>query len=245
MTESTNNADLDKVIRKIQKCLALSKSSNAGEAAAALRQAQKMMELYNVTAEGIVMSDIDVTRANSTACTKPPAWELALAHLVSQAFRCRLLWLTGVFDSIRNRDIAKGRWEFVGLKHEAQIAAYSMDVLRRQLLKARERHLKEWVLENEGARLKSKLAASTAFSEGFVSNVARQVHSIAPHEPTVAKAIEDKATGMINTDKKMKTTSREQGAWEDYQAGKKAGESATLHRPMGPASKPADKVGQQ
>lgn len=240
---SEANTDLDKVIRKIQKCLALSKSSNAGEAAAALRQAQKMMELYNVTAEGLVMSELDVTRANSTACTKPPQWELAMAHLVSQAFRCRLLWLTGVFDNIRNRDIAKGRWEFVGLKHEAQIAAYSMDVLRRQLLKAREAYLKTWVADNYGSRLKDKLAASTAFSEGFVSNIARQVHSIAPHDDSTKDAIEKRVAGLIGGNKKqMKTTAREGGSYSDYHAGKKAGESATLHRPMGPASSPSGNI---
>jgi hypothetical protein len=39
----------DAIIRKIEKCLALSKSSNEHEAAAALRQATKLMEAYNIT----------------------------------------------------------------------------------------------------------------------------------------------------------------------------------------------------
>lgn len=246
MTETTNTQDLDKVIRKIQKCLALSKSSNAGEAANALRQAQKMMELYNVTAEGLVLSDVDVTRANSTACTKPPEWELTLAHLVAKAFGCHLLWLSGVFDSIRNRDIAKGRWEFVGLKHQAQIAAYSMDVLRRQLLRSRDAYMSEWKLHNYGASLKEKISASTTFSVGFVTNVARQVHSLTPHTADVEQAINAKTEALLGPQetrkKNLKPTGREGGSWEDFEAGKKAGESATLHRPMNAPGNPAQKL---
>lgn len=40
--------DRARILAKIQKCFALSKSSNAGEAANALRQAQKMIEMHDV-----------------------------------------------------------------------------------------------------------------------------------------------------------------------------------------------------
>ena len=39
------------VIEKIKKCLALSKSANQHEAATALRQAQSLMEKYNIDAD--------------------------------------------------------------------------------------------------------------------------------------------------------------------------------------------------
>ena len=50
--------DHDKILDKIKKCLALSSSSNEHEAAIALRQAQKLMELHGI-------SDIDVKAAQA------------------------------------------------------------------------------------------------------------------------------------------------------------------------------------
>lgn len=41
--------DKSKALDKIKKCLALSKSSNPHEAAAALRQAQKLMHAHDIT----------------------------------------------------------------------------------------------------------------------------------------------------------------------------------------------------
>lgn len=50
--------DKNTAIDKIKKCLALSKSDNPHEAAAALRQAQKLMALYKVDALDVSLADV-------------------------------------------------------------------------------------------------------------------------------------------------------------------------------------------
>ena len=52
MTNQTKKTGQDRILDKIKKCLKLSASSNANEAATALRQAQAMMAEYNITQAG-------------------------------------------------------------------------------------------------------------------------------------------------------------------------------------------------
>lgn len=50
--------DMQTIIDKISKCLALSKSANEHEAAIALRQAQALMQKYKISEKQILISDI-------------------------------------------------------------------------------------------------------------------------------------------------------------------------------------------
>lgn len=68
----------ENILRKIQKCLALSKSANEHEASVALRQAQKLMELHNVSEEGLLLADVTSDGAPSVSTRNPRAgsWNL-------------------------------------------------------------------------------------------------------------------------------------------------------------------------
>ena len=52
------NVELDRIIDKVKKCIALSKSDNPHEAAAALRQAQALMRKHGIDEAGIAASEI-------------------------------------------------------------------------------------------------------------------------------------------------------------------------------------------
>ena len=52
-----DDAKLERVIRKIKRCLALSASSNETEAATAMRQAQALMREYRLTELDVQLSD--------------------------------------------------------------------------------------------------------------------------------------------------------------------------------------------
>jgi len=52
---SQNN---EKILDKLKKLLALSKSDNPHEAALALQRARKLMDTFGITAEDIVLNDI-------------------------------------------------------------------------------------------------------------------------------------------------------------------------------------------
>ena len=55
-----DESKLERVIRKIKRCLALSKSSNENEAATAMRQAQALMREYRLTEMEVHLSDVGV-----------------------------------------------------------------------------------------------------------------------------------------------------------------------------------------
>ena len=66
--------DKDDILRKIEKCLALAKSSEPAEAAAALRQAQALMREHGVSqleAQAIGARECSVKAAARRAGTKP------------------------------------------------------------------------------------------------------------------------------------------------------------------------------
>jgi hypothetical protein len=127
----------DDIMRKIKKCLALSSSSEPNEAAAALRQAQKLMEKHGLTTMDVAVSEINETDVRSTAgSTKVPAWELKLMRLVAEAFGCHLLWMRGNSHGRTAKELF-GSWRLVGPSSQLPIAQYTAQVLLRKLTKAR------------------------------------------------------------------------------------------------------------
>ena len=64
----------EKILDKIKKCLALASSANEHEAAAALRQAQKLMQAHGLT-------DQDVAAAQASIC----AWMRAFFSMAASA----------------------------------------------------------------------------------------------------------------------------------------------------------------
>lgn len=94
MSEETKAIDRAKIIDKIKKCLALSKSANDAEAAAALRQAQKLMRIHkidemDVAGEVIINAFVDCREKFSK--TKPESLK-SVAHLIGTAFGVMIMW---------------------------------------------------------------------------------------------------------------------------------------------------------
>jgi hypothetical protein len=124
------------IFDKIKKCLRLASSNNEHEAAAALRQAHKLMELH-----GITESDVEASMASeqtSTAGVKatPSLWESTLATCIGNAFGCRTMF-TQLLHSSQN-----GKWSFIGCGSAPEVAKYAFDVLSRQLRRGRAEYIK-------------------------------------------------------------------------------------------------------
>lgn len=220
--------ELDNVIRRIQKCLALGKSSNEHEAAAAMRQAQKLMEAYNVSPEHVGMLVIELHTAKSTACTKPPLWEQYLAAAIGSAFGCKVLHQRGWFDSVRNRNGDLGKYIFIGPKAQAMTAGWTMDMLRTRIVAGRIAHLKG----KKFARLADKMASGNTYCEAFVRAIHSKVEEFAGNDEATKRAIDDKYAAS-HSGGSTKTTKRQQGTAEDYAAGREAGKNTSIHRPIG------------
>ncbi len=82
-----------RLLDKIKKCLRLSKSSNEHEAAAALRQARKLMESMQVTDDEIRASEAAEASAKSRASVRPVSWESSLANTIAETIGCELIFV--------------------------------------------------------------------------------------------------------------------------------------------------------
>lgn len=224
MTEATEN-----VMRKIRKCLALSASSNEHEAAAALRQAQKLMEAYGVTEAGLAEADVGTADAESQRCTQPAGWENMLANMIASVFGCQVIFRRGYFVE-HDRSLSKrGCYVYIGLKTHVELAGYTHSVLRRQIEKGRSQYLHhngDWL----GSRGR-KIAAGTAYCEGYIASVRSKVSDLVV-EPMHQRAIESKKSELLGgSGKVMKAYERGFNATAYWQ-GVVNGKDANLYKPM-------------
>lgn len=120
----------NKILQKIKKALALSKSSNEHEAAAALRQARKLMQMYDIAEHDLL--DVREHCVRARAAKRPAIWETYLASQIAQMFSTEVLLRTRY-----RHHKAVGEWNFLGVGHDAELAAYAFAVLLRQCMRAR------------------------------------------------------------------------------------------------------------
>lgn len=169
--------DKQTAIEKIKKCLALSKSANEHEAAAALRQAQALMRKYGVEDGDILMAEVGEAKVKAGAKTKPVKWESQLSSAVAAAFGCRKIFV---------QEWKAGYWTFIGCGPAAEIATYAYTVLMRQLRKARSEYQQTHCKRLVPA---SKTRRADLFCEAWVAAVRRQIEAFAGSQAN-AKALE-------------------------------------------------------
>lgn len=222
--------DLNTAIRKIQKCLALSKSPNEGEASNALRQAQALMKQFNVEAGTVGQVAVEMHTALSTACTKPPQWEAAMAVICADAFGCKVFIQRGWFDVCGNGSFM-AKYCFIGPKAQAMTAAWTMDLMRTTIAKCRTAYVKE----TDATGLKEKMAIGNTYAEGFVMGVRGKVAAFAGNDPETEKAMTRmlESKGITASSPASKTTKRAGGSYRDQRAGVARGAEQSLHRPIG------------
>lgn len=79
----------EKILDKIKKCLALSKSANEHEAAQALKQAQALMEKYEVNVVDIALSEVSEQGADRRMAFKLADWQWSVANMIADIFGCQ------------------------------------------------------------------------------------------------------------------------------------------------------------
>lgn len=159
-------------LRKIQKCLALSKSSEPHEAARAMQQAQALMRQFSIEHPELQAIGVQSQWQKSRANRKPPTYEVALARVVAGAFGCDML-----FDYQWHNATLAGGYSFVGMGAKAEVAGYSFAVLARLLTSARADYSRT-VLKRYR---KNKVAAADQFCLGWVLGVR---DNVLPSPPT-------------------------------------------------------------
>ena len=159
----------DKIISKIKKCLALSKSSNPHEAAIALKQAENMMRLYNIEHEDIAAAELTEARAKSKSGQNPPIWDAVLFDAVLNAFG-----VTGIYLP---QGYGRSEKAFIGHSVAVEIAKYAYEVLYRKLIRARKVYIAE---ELSRYSTYSKTRHADTYCQGWVQSATSALSKIVP-----------------------------------------------------------------
>lgn len=220
----------DDILDKIRKCFALANSCSEHEAAAALRQARKLMERHQVSQAEMLAACVGEACATSGVILRPSKWEDRLAAYVAHLFGCQLIFRQG---------LSKSHWVFVGLPPANTVAAYSFEVLYRQARKARQEYIGTTLKRYKKA---NKIRRADLYSEGWVQTAIGNVAALSPVEGA-AEAIaaymqlkhsDCEALDSIDRNKGRQLSAKDE---DSYYAGRSAGRGAQLHQGVG-ANKP-------
>lgn len=156
----------EKILDKIKKLLALSKSDNVHESARALAQVQKMMKIYNLQEIDIENSYINSHLSKFKVGTqKLPNHINFLASLMKRKFAVEVL-VDSKWNVSNKSNIKVDRYfEFFGFNENPEIACYVFDFLARKIQKDRMDFLK--TLSKNTKRL-TKIKKADAFCYGWI-----------------------------------------------------------------------------
>ena len=217
----------DKILRRIKKCLALSKSSNEHEAAA-LRQAQKLMKKHSVTAEDVSLADVGRTARRTGRTDNPTVWLSYLVATVAKAFGVRAIY----GRNVRGKQVVN----FVGIKPRDELAGYAYDVLFRQLRRQRQAHYQSLSRHKRSNRIRRADLFAQYWAIGVMGKVT--AFAVASKEDALMqRAVTQFFPGLT------KVTLDTKPSWNCLDllsalAGKRAGKNARLDQGLNPGASP-------
>lgn len=163
--------DNQEIIRKIKRCMELTKSANEHESAMAFKQMQALMKKYGLTEQHALASDVTQAIFELSIKQRVPKWIFELHVTISQALDCESIVTTG--------GEGNAKLMFVGVGASPEIANYSFEVLFRQLKAGRAKFITEHTGELPRAK-KTQLA--DAYCEGWIISVYRKVKNLSPNQ---------------------------------------------------------------
>ncbi len=221
----------DQALSKIKKCLALSRSANEHEAAAALRQAQALMREHGLHEQDVSLADVAEVRVQACS-TAANAWELRLVAVIAYAFGCETFGsLQGRYNDAGNFVRAR-HWVFVGMQAAPSVAGYACEVLLRQCSKARLAHIAK---QPKNCKPITKTARGDAFAMGWVASASKLVERFAQPEADNALLLAyiEHQHGELKEGKSRNTAKARKTDFGHFAAGHLSGEGAQLNRGVG------------
>lgn len=211
-----------KVLEKIKALLALANDSAASpnEAATALRQAQKMMEMHGIDQAAVEAPVIQEQSIKARSLARPTAWEAALVDMVAEAFGAKPIFAMGIKSS---------NWLFIAPEPRAEVAAYVATVLMRKLTAARQHHIDTQLARVRKRANKTKRADD--FCVGWISIVRRQVVAFGLSNEEEKAIVAYKERFQTST---LQARSTDKGLdARDFHEGWKAGKDVRLNHGLG------------
>lgn len=175
-SDHINEKKLERAIRKIKHCLALSQSANENEAATALRQAQALMREYRLTEMDVKLSDVGEVESQFSRNERRPAWDQQLSASVAAVFNCSSL---RVRDWCKTKNRVVERASFIGVTPSQHIALYAYEALLTKLKLAR----KQYSAGVRSGKYRSAYSAETAgdhFALAWVAQVYGKLLALVP-----------------------------------------------------------------
>ena len=218
-----------KIIDKILKCMALSKSANEHEAALAMARAQELMQKHDVSRADVELAEISSQRVNACRCLNPPNYIMFLVDLVEGAFRCRAIFEPGMDSNWRyHNDVL-----FVGSGPNPQIASYAFAVLQKQLRQGRQQFLAGL---SKRMKRSNKVMMADNWAEGWMFGVSKKVHRLVisgDERALIDRWVEENCGAL---EKAESRSSRKKGrrSIEALLKGVSDGNKATLHKAVDP-----------
>lgn len=218
-------------LEKIKKCLALSKSPNPHEAAAGLRQAQKLMAEHGISDDDLQLSDVAESSTASSGVVIT-TWDATLTRLVADAFGCEAI-------SIMRRELGrnmvtkrKRTVSFIGVGAASEVASYCYDVLLRQVLRDRRAHMAR---QPKACKPATRVARGDAFALAWVAGVSDLVERFAgsaKNRELLEAYMRKHHPDTKNVDAKNRAVGRNVKD-DSHRAGFAAGKNAKLDRGVG------------
>jgi hypothetical protein len=238
MTSAKQATPQSSVMRRLRKIMALTKSSNPGEAGAALHQAQVLMAKHNLTAESVAQIEINESSVKTTG-KDLPKWESHLAVVVSNALGVELL----VESQQKQQGLRRQNAciVFVGKGCAAEIAVYAYTVLKKQMLADLRRLINQAAsnLDIKGIKVTATSAQRSAYALGWCQAAYAKIQAIKPTiDPVVSEYVVQRSQGKSASVKaSRKLPPSQQAAFSAL--GYEHGQNAQLNTAMNGGQQPA------
>lgn len=232
--------DRDTALQKIKKCLALAGSSNPNEAATAMRQAQKLMEQFDISDVDVSLADVKEAAQKARSSTVS-SWEALLARVISDAFSCESFIRRGYLPTFIGGAKKGAEFRFVGVGAAAEVASYAFQVLYRQAHRDRQAHI---AAQRKSIKQATKTARGDAFAMAWVMAVEKLVERFAG-SPEKADLLVDYMAKTYPGMGEARTAKRHLNRHvrgDSYAEGARAGNQARLDRAV-TSSQTAQQIG--
>ncbi|HHK6007091.1 TPA: DUF2786 domain-containing protein [Neisseria subflava] len=213
--------DKEKILDKIKKCLALSKSANEHEAAQALKQAQALMGKYEVNAVDIALSEVSEQKADRKMAFKLANWQWSVATMISDVFGCQ--------------SYKRGKtMMFYGIGNRAEISAYAFDVVYRQISAERRKFLKTCRARKQAYRT----YLADQFCNGWIMSaweIVKKFEMSDEEKAVMDRYAKKEHSDMVEAKTRDAKSSILQGSTMEYEAlaqGMESGKKVQLHHAM-------------
>lgn len=215
------------LLARIRKCLALGKSANENEAAAAIGKARTLMDAHGISDDDIALSEIGEAEARGSRTQKTSLWEEALCCTVRHALGCKVILHGWTLDRI-----------YIGKGAAPDVAAYAFAVLFRKLKAARAEYVRT-VLKRCGPARKRQRA--DVFCEAWAYAVYAQVRRLMPKaelDPLIGQYLTRTYPSLVTVDVRA-ASQKGRSTDDDYWRGASAGRKVELHNAVGGGTGPA------